>query len=82
MSGPCALPSGGAPLLDTGIIQKIQAALIPKQMPQTVKIIGDGLHGSPNRSMCDISRCVTSQVQQLRCPTASCSCSESCRSLE
>ncbi|CAL5223200.1 g5675 [Coccomyxa viridis] len=61
MSGPCALPSGGAPLLDCDIIHRIQAALIPKQIPQTAETSGKGLHDKldgimsrSNRSGCNL----------------------------
>ena len=56
--GPSALPSGGAPLLDSDIVQRIQGALIPKQMPQTLYIGGEKPHYSPDRTVCDNNRCV------------------------
>ncbi len=57
MSGPCAIPSGGAPLLDCDIIRRIQAALIPRQMLQTAEVSGKGLHDSLDGTMSDINRC-------------------------
>ena len=59
MSGPCALPSGGAPLLDCDIIHRIQAALIPKQIPQTAETSGKGLHDKLDGIMSRSNRCAT-----------------------
>ena len=53
---PCILPSGGTPLLDSGIIQRMQAALIPKQMPRTVTVNGEGRLDILNSTMCVIKR--------------------------
>ena len=52
---PCIVPSGGTPLVDSAIIQRMQAALIPKQMPQKINISGEGLL---DKTMCDTDRCV------------------------
>ncbi len=66
MSGPCALPSGGAPLLDCDIIHRIQAALIPKPIPQTAEISGEGLHDKLDGTIFKINRCATHS--RLRLP--------------